>query len=175
VFWLGRGSRSGSCLLRCMHTCSTILAHLLPQVYAVYGGWFILLSYMWGWAVDKERPDTGKGGWGNKHACIVDAHYAVDGVGSGELMGHVSGSCSCVCFIHCRGLGRDSHSDGRCIAGMVLAAKCSNEHLILDALDSFHRFHLNLISDLYTPLYHQHTYMYLQLNIQIRSAAPCQH
>ena len=28
--------------------------------HAVYGGFFILLSYAWGWAVDKERPDTGK-------------------------------------------------------------------------------------------------------------------
>jgi len=26
----------------------------------VYGGFFILLSFAWGWAVDKERPDTGK-------------------------------------------------------------------------------------------------------------------
>jgi drug/metabolite transporter superfamily protein YnfA len=29
------------------------------RVYAVYGGFFILLSYLWGWAVDKQRPDTG--------------------------------------------------------------------------------------------------------------------
>lgn len=29
------------------------------RVYAVYGGVFILLSYAWGWAVDKERPDLG--------------------------------------------------------------------------------------------------------------------
>lgn len=29
------------------------------RVYAVYGGFFILLSYLWGWAVDKVRPDTG--------------------------------------------------------------------------------------------------------------------
>ena len=26
----------------------------------MYGGFFILLSFAWGWAVDKERPDTGK-------------------------------------------------------------------------------------------------------------------
>lgn len=30
-----------------------------PQVYAVYGGFFILLSYLWGWAVDGVRPDVG--------------------------------------------------------------------------------------------------------------------
>ena len=30
-----------------------------PQVYAVYGGFFIILSYLWGWAVDGTRPDTG--------------------------------------------------------------------------------------------------------------------
>lgn len=29
------------------------------RIYAVYGGFFILLSYLWGWAVDKERPDVG--------------------------------------------------------------------------------------------------------------------
>lgn len=27
----------------------------------MYGGFFILLSYLWGWAVDKEKPD--KGDW----------------------------------------------------------------------------------------------------------------
>ncbi len=26
---------------------------------AVYGGFFIFLSYAWGWAVDKEKPDAG--------------------------------------------------------------------------------------------------------------------
>jgi drug/metabolite transporter superfamily protein YnfA len=29
------------------------------RVYAVYGGFFIALSYLWGWAVDGVRPDTG--------------------------------------------------------------------------------------------------------------------
>lgn len=29
------------------------------RVYAVYGGFFILLSYLWGWVVDKSRPDLG--------------------------------------------------------------------------------------------------------------------
>jgi small multidrug resistance family-3 protein len=29
------------------------------RVYAVYGGFFVLLSYLWGWAVDKDRPDVG--------------------------------------------------------------------------------------------------------------------
>eukprot|EP00887_Chlorella_sp_A99_P004924 scaffold4.g4924.t1 len=29
------------------------------RVYAVYGGFFILLSYLWGWAVDGVRPDVG--------------------------------------------------------------------------------------------------------------------
>ena len=29
------------------------------RVYAVYGGFFVLLSYLWGWAVDKVQPDTG--------------------------------------------------------------------------------------------------------------------
>ena len=29
------------------------------RVYAVYGGFFILFSYLWGWGVDKVKPDTG--------------------------------------------------------------------------------------------------------------------
>lgn len=29
------------------------------RVYAVYGGFFVILSYLWGWAVDKQKPDTG--------------------------------------------------------------------------------------------------------------------
>ena len=27
------------------------------RVYAVYGGFFVLLSYLWGWVVDGVRPD----------------------------------------------------------------------------------------------------------------------
>jgi len=29
------------------------------RLYAVYGGFFIVLSYLWGWVVDKDRPDRG--------------------------------------------------------------------------------------------------------------------
>jgi drug/metabolite transporter superfamily protein YnfA len=29
------------------------------RVYAVYGGIFIVLSYLWGWALDGDRPDVG--------------------------------------------------------------------------------------------------------------------
>jgi len=29
------------------------------RVYAIYGGFFIILSYLWGWAVDGVRPDLG--------------------------------------------------------------------------------------------------------------------
>ena len=29
------------------------------RVYAVYGDVFIVLSYLWGWALDGERPDVG--------------------------------------------------------------------------------------------------------------------
>ena len=30
------------------------------RLYAVYGGFFVVLSYAWGWLVDGERPDKGK-------------------------------------------------------------------------------------------------------------------
>lgn len=29
------------------------------RVYAVYGGFFIVLSFLWGWALDGNRPDIG--------------------------------------------------------------------------------------------------------------------
>lgn len=29
------------------------------RLYAVYGGFFIVLSFTWGWVVDKDRPDKG--------------------------------------------------------------------------------------------------------------------
>jgi small multidrug resistance family-3 protein len=29
------------------------------RVYAAYGGFFIVLSYLWGWALDGVRPDVG--------------------------------------------------------------------------------------------------------------------
>ncbi len=27
------------------------------RVYAAYGGWFVLLSILWGWAIDRIAPD----------------------------------------------------------------------------------------------------------------------
>ena len=29
------------------------------RLYAVYGGFFIVLSFAWGWVIDKDRPDQG--------------------------------------------------------------------------------------------------------------------
>lgn len=29
------------------------------RIYAVYGGFFVALSYAWGWLVDGEKPDKG--------------------------------------------------------------------------------------------------------------------
>ena len=29
------------------------------RLYAVYGGFFIVLSFAWGWVIDKDRPDKG--------------------------------------------------------------------------------------------------------------------
>ena len=28
------------------------------RVYAAYGGWFVVLSIMWGWAIDRTAPDV---------------------------------------------------------------------------------------------------------------------
>ena len=30
------------------------------RIYAVYGGFFVALSYAWGWLVDGEKPDQGR-------------------------------------------------------------------------------------------------------------------
>jgi small multidrug resistance family-3 protein len=41
------------------------------RVYAAYGGWFIILALLWGWLVDKNKPD----GWDLLGAafCLVGA------------------------------------------------------------------------------------------------------
>ncbi len=31
------------------------------RLYAVYGGFFVVLSFLWGWVVDKDKPDKGMG------------------------------------------------------------------------------------------------------------------
>ena len=41
------------------------------RVYAVYGGFFVALSYLWAWAVDGTRPDVGD---------VVGATVAIAGV-----------------------------------------------------------------------------------------------
>lgn len=28
------------------------------RVYAAYGGWFVVLSILWGWGIDNTRPDV---------------------------------------------------------------------------------------------------------------------
>jgi small multidrug resistance family-3 protein len=50
----------------------TFQAAHFGRVYAVYGGFFILLSLLWGWAVDRNRPDQ----WD-----VVGAVIALVGVG----------------------------------------------------------------------------------------------
>ncbi len=41
------------------------------RVYAAYGGWFIILSLLWGWLVDKQAPDR----WdiGGALVCLLGA------------------------------------------------------------------------------------------------------
>lgn len=42
------------------------------RIFASYGGFFIVYSYLWGWALDKAKPDTGD---------FVGAGIALAGVG----------------------------------------------------------------------------------------------
>lgn len=56
-------------LYACMGGCTLVAYGFIPtaqppptfgRLYAVYGGFFIILSFLWGWVVDKERPDPGE-------------------------------------------------------------------------------------------------------------------
>ena len=60
--------------------CASSLS--LQALTAVYGGFFIVLSYAWGWAVDKERPDAGK----QTSRTGVAMHYQ----GSLQLLKHMA-------------------------------------------------------------------------------------
>lgn len=63
----------GSIILVCYGLVPTLQPKEVnfSRVYAVYGGIFIIMSYMWGWVVDKDRPDTGD---------LVGASIATGGV-----------------------------------------------------------------------------------------------
>ena len=50
---------SSSCCGKSKPAARSTLGCPHPQVYAVYGAVFIIMSYLWGWAVDGVRPDTG--------------------------------------------------------------------------------------------------------------------
>ena len=57
-----------ACLLAAMGACALVSYGFLPtaqppptfgRLYAVYGGFFVILSFLWGWVVDGEKPDKG--------------------------------------------------------------------------------------------------------------------
>lgn len=44
------------------------------RLYAVYGGFFIILSFLWGWVVDKDTPDKGTSTYGiHPSPCTVSS------------------------------------------------------------------------------------------------------
>lgn len=45
------------------------------RVFAVYGGFFIILSYLWGWAFDGDKPDTGD--WIGSGVALVGVFIAL--------------------------------------------------------------------------------------------------
>ena len=49
----------------------TLQASHFGRIYAVYGGFFIVLSLLWGWSIDGDRPDK---------ADVIGAAIALVGV-----------------------------------------------------------------------------------------------
>ena len=47
----------GSCILVLYGIIPTFQSAHFGRVYAAYGGMFIILSLLWGWALDGNRPD----------------------------------------------------------------------------------------------------------------------
>ena len=47
----------GSAILVLYGIVPTLQDYAFGRVYAAYGGFFILLSFCWAWALDGERPD----------------------------------------------------------------------------------------------------------------------
>lgn len=48
---------SGSLILVAYGIIPTLQDNDFGRIYAVYGGFFIVLSFLWGWAFDGNRPD----------------------------------------------------------------------------------------------------------------------
>lgn len=55
AWWIGVLGGAGLVLYGLVPTYQP--AHF-GRVYAAYGGWFVVLSLAWGWAVDRIRPDA---------------------------------------------------------------------------------------------------------------------
>lgn len=53
-WWFGAG---GTALLFLYGIVPTYQPAHFGRVYAAYGGWFVVLSLLWGWGVDRIRPD----------------------------------------------------------------------------------------------------------------------
>jgi small multidrug resistance family-3 protein len=47
----------GSLILILYGVIPTFQASHFGRIYAVYGGFFIVLSLLWGWGIDGDRPD----------------------------------------------------------------------------------------------------------------------
>lgn len=48
---------AGAALLLLYGIVPTYQAAHFGRVYAAYGGWFVVLSMMWGWGIDRIAPD----------------------------------------------------------------------------------------------------------------------
>lgn len=61
----------GGLLLALYGVAATYQPAGFGRVYATYGGVFIVLSLLWGWVVDKQRPDAAD--VGGALLCVVGA------------------------------------------------------------------------------------------------------
>ena len=54
-WWIGLG---GALILAGYGVVPTLQPAHFGRVYAAYGGVFVVMSLLWGWGVDRQRPDT---------------------------------------------------------------------------------------------------------------------
>ena len=56
--WGGKWGLAGGLVLVLYGIIPTLQRAHFGRVYAVYGGFFIVLSLLWGWGLDGNRPDA---------------------------------------------------------------------------------------------------------------------
>lgn len=90
------------------------------RIYAVYGGFFIVLSYLWGWVADGDRPDLGRA----ISSTVVGMALGFTGLYSWFRWQHINLFATSASFCLClaRRLHWSWHSTCGCGYSLVLAS-----------------------------------------------------